>query len=334
MPTKDGHRYLPSTAIFLVELLKLAVCLTVALYQVSLSIPRSMPATSIFSALLHATFAGDSWKMAVPATLYTLANSMQYVGISNLDAVTYQVISQLKILFTAVFSVVMLRKTLNAMQWIALLLLMVGVTIVSWPDDHGNAFVSNHQTRIYVPGSADFKRYLAGLTSSTGSFGKRSATYEGIDEDELAMHGMLADTTAGLAAAICVCITSGFAGVYFEKVIKEAIKPPSLWIRSVQLALYSLFPAFFIGVLFVDGEIVARNGFFDGYNWVVVLSIVVQAFGGIIVAFCIFYADNISKNFATSISLVLSSLASMAFFDFNASLNVSRVCSIVQFDGC
>lgn len=147
---------------------------------------------------------------------------------------------------------------------------------------------------------------------------KRSATYEGIAEDELALDTPGMDASVGLFAVLGVCICSGLAGVYFEKVIKESPKStsPSLWIRNVQLSTYSLFPAFFIGILFLDGETVAKYGFFAGYNWVVFLSIVVQTFGGIVAAFCIYYADNISKNFAVSISMVLSSLASFLFFDF------------------
>ena len=93
--------------------------------------------------------------------------------------------------------------------------------------------------------------------------------------------------------------------------------------RNVQLSLYSLFPAFFVGVIFLDGEFVGKYGFFAGYNWVVALSIVVQSFGGIVAAFCIFFADNISKNFAVSISMVLSSLVSFLFFGFTATTNVS-----------
>ena len=128
---------------------------------------------------------------------------------------------------------------------------------------------------------------------------------------------------AGLLAVLGVTVCSGLAGVYFEKVIKDSPMTTSLWIRNVQISVYSLFPAFFIGVLFIDGETVARNGFFDGYNWIVVLSIAVQSFGGIVAAFCIYYADNISKNFAVSISMVLSSLASVFFFGFEATGNVS-----------
>lgn len=322
MPSDYGRRYLPSTALFLVELLKLALCLTVSLYQISVSLPSSTPATTLLGALSHVTFSGDSWKMAVPAGLYTLSNSLQYIGVSNLDAATYQVVYQLKIIFTAIFSVMMLRRTLNVTQWIALLLLMVGVAVVSIPGGENSALAPSHHSGAYLPGSAALGRQILGLLSPGTSLAKRSATYEGIVEDELALDGIPTDTTAGLSAVLGVCLTSGFAGVFFEKVIKEATKPPSLWIRNVQISLYSLFPTFFIGVVFLDGETVARNGFFDGYNWVVTLSVVVQAFGGILAAFAIYYADNISKNFALSISVILSSLAGFAFFDCRPSSSV------------
>jgi len=305
----------------MVEVLKLAVCLTISLYEISLTTPRSMPATSLFSALGSAVFSGDSWKMAIPASLYTLANSLQYVGISNLDAATFQVVYQLKIIVTAVFSVIVLGRSINARQLIALILLMAGVAIVSIPQGALEPLASSHHTRVYLPRSVNPLRQPFGLTSPASPLAKRSATYEGIEEDELALNNAMADASFGFLAIIGVCVCSGMAGVYFEKLIKDTPKMASLWIRNVQLSTYSLFPAFFIGVIFLDGETVAKNGFFDGYNWVVVLSIIVQSFGGIVAAFCIFYADNISKNFAVSISMVLSSLASFVFFEFTATVN-------------
>ena len=331
MPVPDGHRYLPSTAIFLTELFKLAVCLTIALYEVSLTIPRSMPATTLFSSLGSAIFAGDSWQMAIPAFLYTLANSLQYVGITNLDAATFQVTYQLKIIVTAIFSVTILKRTLSARQWISLLLLMAGVAIVSLPHGESGPLASSHHTRVYIPRSFESLRRELRLGSSQSSrFSRRSATYEGIEEDEMALVYPRVDASIGLLAVVGVCLFSGLAGVYFEKVVKDTPKAASLWIRNVQLSVYSLFPAFFIGVIFIDGETVARNGFFDGYNWIVVLSIAVQSFGGIVAAFCIFYADNISKNFAISISMVLSSLASFLFFGFQATGNVRDHCAMVK----
>lgn len=53
---------------------------------------------------------GDMLKMAVPAGLYVAQNNLNYVAISNLDGPTFQLLYQLKILTTALFSVFMLNK--------------------------------------------------------------------------------------------------------------------------------------------------------------------------------------------------------------------------------
>lgn len=323
MPTPDGHRYLPSTAVFLVELLRLAVCLTIAIYEISQTIPRSMPLTAIFDALGSATFSGDSWKIAMPAGLYTLANSLQYVAISNLDAATFHVAYQFKIIVTAVLSVYMLKKSINGRQWLSLVLLMVGVAIVSLPQEE-QRLASSHHTRVFVPRALNPLMEHFGRDSARPQLKKRSATYEGIAEDEDAMYAPIMDASIGLVSVFCVCVCSGLAGVYFEKVIKECPRPASMWIRNVQLSLYSLVPAFFIGCLFLDGETIAKHGFFAGYNSVVVISILVQTFGAVVAAFCMFYADNISKNFAVSISMVISAFASVILFDFQLTTHVSR----------
>jgi drug/metabolite transporter (DMT)-like permease len=323
MPTPDGHRYLPSTAVFLVELLKLAICATISFYEISLSAPNSTTLAGLLSVYANAVFSGDSWKMAIPACLSTLAASLQYVGISNLDAATFHVVYQSKILVTAILSVSMLRRSLSGRQWLSLLLLMAGVAIVSMPHADGGSLVSSHHTRIYTPRSVNPIRDYFRLSRSDSHLRKRSATYEGIEEDEYGARNPAMDASLGVLAVLTVCVCSGLGGVYFEKVIKESpAKATSLWIRNVQLSLYSLFPAFFVGVVFLDGEFVAKYGFWQGYNWVVVASILIQSFGGILAAFCVFYADNISKNFAVSISMVLSSLASFVFFDFTATTNV------------
>lgn len=52
----------------------------------------------------------DLLKMAVPACLYVVQNNLNYMAISNLDGPTFQLLYQLKILTTALFSVVMLRR--------------------------------------------------------------------------------------------------------------------------------------------------------------------------------------------------------------------------------
>uniref|UniRef100_A0A2I2ZPY9 Major facilitator superfamily domain containing 14A n=1 Tax=Gorilla gorilla gorilla TaxID=9595 RepID=A0A2I2ZPY9_GORGO len=75
----------------------------------------------------------------------------------------------------------------------------------------------------------------------------------------------------GLMAVLTACFSSGFAGVYFEKILKETKQ--SVWIRNIQLGFFgSIFGL--MGVYIYDGELVSKNGFFQGYNrltWIVVV---------------------------------------------------------------
>jgi solute carrier family 35 (UDP-sugar transporter), member A1/2/3 len=91
------RRYFTSTAVFLNEVIKLAVSLTIAMYDISRTLPPSTPASVLFEELYMSIFSGDGWKLSVPAVLYTLQNSLQYIAVSNLDAVHYQILSQLKV---------------------------------------------------------------------------------------------------------------------------------------------------------------------------------------------------------------------------------------------
>lgn len=56
--------------------------------------------------------------------------SIRYIALRNIDAATYQITFQLKILTTAIFSVILMKKKLSIIQWLSLLLLMFGVALV------------------------------------------------------------------------------------------------------------------------------------------------------------------------------------------------------------
>lgn len=166
------------------------------------------------------------------------------------------------------------------------------------------------------------RRAVDGFAEGATGLYKRSATYEGIEED-LDM-GPKMNYSLGLTAVLVAAVLSGLTGVYFEKVLKESNSPVSVWTRNMQLSFYSLFPALFFGVIMKDGEEIAKHGFFEGYNSVVWTAIVFQAIGGVLTSLCINYADNIAKNFATSISIVVSFIFSLWFFGFQVSMMVSQ----------
>uniref|UniRef100_A0A4W6FLD2 Solute carrier family 35 member A3b n=1 Tax=Lates calcarifer TaxID=8187 RepID=A0A4W6FLD2_LATCA len=119
----------------------------------------------------------------------------------------------------------------------------------------------------------------------------------------------------GLMAVLMACVSSGFAGVYFEKILKETKQ--SVWVRNIQLGLFG-FMFGFVGMIMFDGQSVRQSGMFQGYNIIACTVVVLQALGGLVIAVVIKYADNILKGFATSLSIIVSTLISYFLLeDFN-----------------
>ncbi|KAJ2723918.1 UDP-galactose transporter Gms1 [Coemansia sp. Benny D115] len=259
------EQYYTSTAVLLSEVTKFIVCLWISV-QESLAANNGQFNVRL---LVDDVLGGDSWKMLIPAGLYTIQNNLQYVAVSLLDAATFQVTYQLKILTTALCSVILLNTVLGRTRWLALVALTAGVALVQMPSSSSSSS---------TPGPASGSSPVMGLTT-----------------------------------VFVACVLSGLAGVYFEKVLKGSRK--SVWTRNVQLSLFSTAPALF-GVFIVDGAGVRRDGFLYGYNTWTWLAIACQAGGGLIVAVVVKYADNILKGFATSISIILSCLASVWIFGF------------------
>merc|ERR1719450_1507283 len=115
----------------------------------------------------------------------------------------------------------------------------------------------------------------------------------------------------GLVAVLTACLMSGLAGVYFEKLLKGS--SVSLWARNLQLAIYSIV----IGLMGLYGEskdFSVQSNFFHGYTTAVWLSILNNAFGGLLVAVVIKYADVILKNFSASLSIILTAIVSASAF--------------------
>ncbi|XP_077680070.1 UDP-N-acetylglucosamine transporter isoform X2 [Eretmochelys imbricata] len=181
---EEGPRYLSSTAVVVAEFLKIMACILLV-YKDSKCNLRAL------NRVLHDEILNkpmETLKLAIPSGIYTLQNNLLYVALSNLDAATYQVTYQLKILTTALFSVSMLSKKLGVYQWLSLVILMTGVAFVQWPSD------SQSTTTKELSAGSQF---------------------------------------VGLIAVLIACFSSGFAGVYFEKILKETKQ--SVWIRNIQL---------------------------------------------------------------------------------------------------
>lgn len=267
--TLPGDRFFTTSAVVMAEVLKVGTCLLIILLQKRLDLKGTLYLL-LDSVVLQYR---DTLKLAVPSLIYTLQNNLQYVAISNLPAATFQVTYQLKILTTALFSVLMLRKSLSRVQWVSLLLLFAGVAIVQVQQE-GNkeAAVSGDSNQNYM---------------------------------------------VGLVAVVISCLSSGFAGVYFERILKGS--SASVWMRNVQLGIFGTALGL-LGMWWNDGAAVWERGFLFGYTGMVWCVIFNQAFGGLLVAVVVKYADNILKGFATSFSIVVSTVMSVYLFGFHVDL--------------
>ncbi|KAJ3047701.1 hypothetical protein HK102_012858, partial [Quaeritorhiza haematococci] len=258
--TLPGPRFLASTAVVLSELIKLSVSLFVHLRN-----ERRTKSRILVNKVRDDLFGSQSqWeKMLVPAVLYFIQNNLQYVAVTKLDAATFQVTYQMKILTTAVFSVWMLGKTLGRMKWVALCLLTGGIALVQLPSPSSSTDAVKSAEGVLKNGTASSSHSAAASIAASGGHA---------DWDKL----------MGLLAVTVACILSGLAGVWFEKVLKGS--KASLWLRNVQLSFFSVVPGLIFGVLIMDGETVRTQGFFHGYNFWAWAAIMCQAVGGLIVA--------------------------------------------------
>ena len=205
----------------------------------------------------------DFLKLFVPSGLYVIQNNLQFIATSNLPAEIFQVLTNMKIVTTAIFSVTMLGKEQTRVQWGSILALTAGIAVVQLSQTKGGNIHDNQNKML------------------------------------------------GLICVITSACTSGFAGVYFEKVLKSTTS--SIWVRNIQLAIIGIgFSS--VACIASDYDKIEAQGFFFGYDKIVAAVITLSALGGLVVAVVVKYADNVLKGFAASASIVLSCFVSNLIF--------------------
>lgn len=156
------------------------------------------------------------------------------------------------------FSVVLLHRTLSQQQWSALFILTSGVGIVQ-------------------------------LYSVT------AAKEDELSSSDAMMPLFTPNAVLGLTSVVIACLSSGFASCYFEKILKAphttaVAQKPSIWIRNVQLSTFGLATGLpvvlwesrsgFVNGGWKDGS--PARAFFDGFNTVTWIVILLQVTGGLL----------------------------------------------------
>jgi len=224
----------------------------------------------------------DNLKICVPALLYAVQGNLLYYSMDKLSPPVFTVSYQLKILTTALLSVILLGKKIGAIKWAALVLLTVGVSLVQLQDSG--------------KGSGPQPSLLGGTTTPPP-----------------ASEGMSSDSVKGFIAVLAACCTSGLAGVSLEKMLTQTTA--SIWMRNVQLGLVGMVMASMTAFT-KDFTHIIESGISQGYTHREVLLVMTHALGGLCSAAVLKYAGNILKCFAAAISVVLVSCIAVFMSSF------------------
>ncbi|CEL99631.1 unnamed protein product [Vitrella brassicaformis CCMP3155] len=135
MVKTDGPRYLNTSAVVSSEILKLVASVVLVWQENSFQVDRLVRLfrTEVFAKPM------TTLKVGIPALLYTIQNNLLFVALSHLSGAMYQVTYQLKILTTALLSVMILHKQLSLLKWLSLIVLTAGVALIQIPPSSNNA---------------------------------------------------------------------------------------------------------------------------------------------------------------------------------------------------
>lgn len=101
-------------------------------------------------------------------------------------------------------------------------------------------------------------------------------------------------------------VLSGFASIYFEKVIKSKTEVVTIWERNFQLGFYSLLV---YGAIMLHRSFSSPvNGMFGNWSFLTFSVAALGAGGGLLVAATLKYADSILKTLAAAGAIVISTI--------------------------
>ena len=271
---QNGTIMFSSTAMNLVlELLKLIFSLATYILQTDQGAPI-MPSASR-SWLQH------SLPYSIPGLLYFINNNLAVHMQLQMDPASYQILSNFKIVTTAVLYRLIIKQKLSRQQWCAISLLFFGGLFYSL----GNI---SHATQPQQSAHQVTRMYIRPL---------------------------------GLPMVLIYCTLSGLAGVYNEWILKkhysESLHVQNIYLYSYG-TLLNLMPA--VAIPLLTGQSLERLNVFGGFSIYTWLIIVTQALNGLFMSVVIKHASNIVRLFVISFSLVVTAALSVLVFHLSLNL--------------
>ena len=319
---KEHPKFLTSAAILGVEGVKLVLSL---LYIVLI---ERRPVASAVTFMKQDR--RNSLLMVVPATLYSIQMTLEYMALGNIDAAVFSVLVQTKLLATAGCSVFIMGKRIRKVQLISLVLLMIGVMLCNMKD-FGNT-ESSENSRKGIIATLGISVCSGFASVYTEKVIKAKRNIYSVDNDKLPSHDQPSKEKYGLAytqvqLAVVSLVIMGF---YCACAERDQILEKGLWYGFNGPAFVSIFVSAIGGLIVAAGNLVTQVQCFTNVrlSHARLLNCVVPVLK---------FADSVLKGYATAISVVLTGVLSMIFFGTH--LNVvyflgigNVICSVFLYD--
>jgi UDP-sugar transporter A1/2/3 len=245
----------------------------------------------------------------LPAFLYTIQNVAALMAYQNLEALTFNVLNQTKILSAALSCYFVMGKRQSKMQVISLCVLILS-TLVIEQILHPSKLVSLLSMR--GGGATAF-----GLQRLTGSFASLSSIASGAGRR--VTHGIVPILVASLISGMAGALTQknlqgsqGGASIFAKKrsrKVQKARPPRNAYLFSMEMNIASVILLLASLLMSSDGRNILRSrSFFSNWTPETFIPVITNSIGGVLVGLVTKHAGSVRKGFALIFGLLLSGI--------------------------
>jgi UDP-sugar transporter A1/2/3 len=221
----------------------------------------------------------------IPAAIYTVQNLASLLAYQNLEALTFNVLNQTKILSAALCCYLVMGKKQTKKQSFSLVLLLISALVIEDVISIKSILAITGGARAFaMPESMKFDRHF----------------------------------THGVVPVLFASLLSGLAGALTQKNLQGVTKsqsptgvqpnPKNPYLFSMELSVASVLVLLTSLLVSADGKQISQNGFFYLWTLETIIPVLTNSFGGILVGLVTKHAGSVRKGFVLIFGILLSGL--------------------------